>query len=129
MTAAIEKYRSARVLLVTTASAGAFVLLALLFYWLYFSNRGAVFDPLTHEGLRSLQLLFYATLIVHSLCSVGAAAALFLWLRPPKNPTLVAIAITFALLEAVVLFTMSGLHVCNTGTSFPIPGLSSANCD
>lgn len=126
MTRGAQDHQVLRVVLVTVASGAAFLALALLIYWLYFSNRGAVYDRRLDEGLALLQVLFYSALVVHTACSIATAYGFAKFLRAPRYATLVAVGVTFVLLEALVLLWMSSFHVCNTTASFPIPGLS---CD
>ncbi len=128
MAQTIMNDRSTRVLLVAAGSAAAFIGLAFLIYWVYFTNRGAVYDPFLDEGLATLQVLFYVAFVVHMLGSIGAAAALIIWTRVPKYPTLAAVGVTFALLTVCLIYIMTWLHQCGSGVSFPIPGLS-FNCD
>lgn len=117
-----------RVSVVVGGSAAAFIVLAVLFFWAYFTNRGAVSDPSLNEGLATLQVLFYLVLVVHMLASFAAAAALIIWTRAPKHPTVAAVGVTFALLMVPLLLIMTSLHLCYAEVSFPIPG-QSVSCD
>lgn len=117
-----------RVLGVVAGSAAAFIGLAVVIYWLYFTNRGTVYDPYLDEGLATLRALFYVAFVVHMGMSIAAAVALTLWSKAPMYPTFAAVAVTFAILTVPLLFLLTGFHQCATGESFPIPGFPN-NCD
>ena len=109
---------------VVLGSTVTFIAFAIFVYWLYFTNRWAVYDY--EGGIVALQVLFYAAFMVHLLGSFGAAAALTIWTRAPMYPTLKAIAVTFAILMFPLVYVLSGFNMCATGVSFPIPGFG---CD
>ena len=112
-----------RVVPVVLGSTVTFIAFAIFVYWLYFTNRGAVYD---YEGIVALQVLFYVAFMVHLLGSFGAAAALTIWTRVPMYPTLKAVGVTFAILMFPLVYVLSAFNMCATGVSFPIPGFG---CD
>ena len=116
-----------RVLLVAVGSATAFIALAMLIYWLYFTNRGAVYDSRLDEGLATLRALFYVAFAMHMLGSIAAAVALTRWAKAPMYPTFAAVAATLAILTVHLLLLLTGLNLCATGESFPMPGVPN-NC-
>lgn len=118
---AASRWRIARVVL---GSAVTFIAFAILVYWLYFTNRGAVYDY--DEGIVALQVLFYSAFLVHLIGSLGAAAALTIWTRAPMYATFKAVAVTFAILMFPLVVVLSAFNMCATGVSFPIPG---GQCD
>ncbi len=112
---------------VVRASAVAFIALAVLFYWLYFINKESVFQRNADYGLGPLYALFYLALGVHLLASILAAVALTLWTKAPVRRTLVAVAVTYAVLMLPLLYIESSFNVMATGESFPIPGIPSGD--
>lgn len=116
------------VVLVAAHSAVAFIGLAVVVYWVYYTNDGAVYVPFLNEGLATLQVLFYVALAVHMLSSFGAAAALIIWSGAPKYPAFAAVGLTFALLTIPLIYILTALNLCTIGVQFPIPGVP-INCD
>ena len=117
-----------RLLLVVAGSVAAFIALAFLIYWLYFTIGDRVYDRRLDEGLAALQVLFYAALVVHMLGSFGAAAALTRWTRAPVYPTIAVISLIFAVLALPMLLILSFGNFCENGVSFPFPGRTHLEC-
>ncbi len=118
-----------RIIPVVLGSTVAFIALAVLAYWLYFTSFVDVYDRFPTgqnrppEGLVPLQVLFYLAFTAHLVGSIGAAAALSFWVRAPKYPTFAAIALTFGILTLLLVYLLSGYNACTVYVSFPIPGL------
>ena len=110
-----------RVLFVVAGSVAAFIALAFLIYWLYFTVGAAVYDSRLDEGLAALQVVFYTAFALHMLASIGAAAALIRWTRAPIYPTLAVVTLIFAVLALPMLVFLSFANFCETNVSFPIP--------
>ena len=115
-----------RVLLVAAGSLAAFIGLAVVIFWLYFTIGDSVYDRRLDEGLAALQALFYTALVVHIAATLGAVAALTKWTRAPSYPTFAVVSLIFAILALPTLAVLSFANDCETGVSFPIPG---SNCD
>ena len=115
-----------RLLLVVAGSVAAFIVLAFLIYWLYFSIGDAVYDRRLDEGLTALQVLFYTAFALHMLGSLGAAGALIKRMRAPIYPTLAVVLLIFAVLALPMLMILSFGNFCENNVSFPIPGQT--NC-
>ena len=108
---------------VVRGSAVVFIALAVLIYWLYFINKESVYLHNYNENLAALYALFYLAFAVHLFASIVVAVALTLWTKAPTRRTLVGVAVTYAVLMLPLMYIMSGLNVCVTGESFPIPGI------
>ena len=115
-----------RVLLVAAGSAVAFIGLAVIIYWLYFVISDSVYDRRLGEGLRTVQILFYAAFVLHMLGSFGVTVVLTKWTKVPIYPTFAAVAVVFVLLALPMLMILSFGNFCETNVSFPIPGQT--NC-
>ena len=114
-------HQIARVVLVVAGSAAAFIGLAFLIYWLYFTVSGTVYDARLDKGLASLQALFYTALVLHILGSLGTAAALTIRARAPMYTTLAVVSLVYAILGLPMLWVLSFVNFCETNVSFPIP--------
>ncbi len=120
-TLAINRQPS-RVLHVAAGSAAAFIGLAFIIYWVYFSIGDAVYDPRLNEGLAALQVVFFTAFALHMLGSLGAAAALTRWARAPIYPTLAVVALIFVILALPTLGALTGFNSEHFGVDLPFPG-------
>jgi len=101
----------------------AFIGLGILFYWLYFINKESVHVRNVDENLAALYTVYYLAFAVHLFASSVVAAGLTLWTKAPVYRTLVAAAVTYAVLMLPLLWIEASFNVMGTGESFPIPGI------
>ncbi len=101
----------------------AFIGLGILFYWLYFINKESVHLRNVDENLAALYAVYYLAFAVHLFASIVVAVGLTLWTKAPVYRTLVAVAVTFAVLTLPLLYIETSFNVMGTGESFPIPGV------
>ena len=111
-----------RVLFVVAGSVAAFIALAVLIYWLYFTVGEAVYDSRLDEGLAALQVVFYTAFALHMLASIGAAAALAYWAKLPIYPTLAVVLLILALFVLPTLGALTGFNADHFGVDLPFPG-------
>lgn len=127
MARAIVNAQPTRVLLVAVGSAAAFIGLAILIFWQYFTwqngqDRAILTPQRRDEGLAVLHLVIYSAMLLHVIGGYGVAAALSRWMRFPVRPTLAYVTVLFVVLAVPVYGFVSAIHMCTTGDSLPFPG-------
>ncbi len=110
------------VLVVGAGSAAAFIGLAFLIYWVYFTIGDSVYDRGADRGSGVLYGLFYTAFAVHMFGSVTAAVALKNWTAAPAYTTLALVTIIFGVFGLFTLGALTGANLDRYSIEFPLPG-------
>ena len=119
---ALVDSQPSRALIVAAGSVVAYIGLAILIYWAYFTIGDSIYDRSLREGVGTVQVVFYVALAAHLVATLGAHMGLTSWTRAPRFPTLLLSALIVGAMVPFTLGAMTGLNLDHYGVEFPLPG-------